>query len=62
MPTASTEIALQTVFDHAKSQLPEEIRLWVLQRWQYRGHGDTNNNGQPAVVDFIYKAFLTATQ
>jgi len=41
--------------------LLEEIRLRVIQRWQYRGHGDTSNNGWVAVEGFIYTAFLTAT-
>ena len=32
------EIALQLVFDHAKSQLPEDVQKRVIQRWQFRGH------------------------
>jgi len=55
------EIALQTVFDHAKSQLPESIAKEVIHCWQYCGHGDNLNNGRPAVASSIYTAFYTAT-
>jgi len=41
------EIVLQLVFDHAKLQLPEEVRPRVIQCWQFRGHGDNlNSSGQ----------------
>jgi len=46
----SLEIALQQVFDHAKSQLPEEVKKRVIQHWQFCGHGDNLNAGRPAVA------------
>jgi len=57
----SLEIALQQVFDHVKSQLPEEIQKRVIQRWQFRSHGDNLNAGRPAVARSVYTAFYTAT-
>jgi len=39
-----------SVFDHAKSQLPEEVQRRVIQRWQYHCHGDKLNTGRPAVA------------
>jgi len=42
------EFALQVVFDHAKSQLPEAVRPRVIQRWQLRGHGNNLHSSLPA--------------
>ena len=50
----SLELAMQVVFDHAKSQLPEAIAKRVLERWQFRGHGDNNNAPRPATVCFPF--------
>jgi len=47
--------------DHAKSQLPPALQPRVVQRWQFRGHGDNLNTGRSAVAGRIYKAYLTAT-
>ena len=47
--------------DHAKSQLPPALQPRVVQRWQFRGHGDNLNTDRPAVAGSIYTAFLTAT-
>ena len=55
------EIALQLVFDHAKSQLPEEVCPRVIQRWQFRSHGDNLNSGRPAVAGSVCTVFYTAT-
>jgi len=57
----SLKFALQTVFDHAKSQLPESIAMRVIQRWQFRGHGDTYRTDRPVLAGSIYRAFHTAT-
>jgi len=58
----SLELALQTVFDHAKSQLLESITKRVIQRWQYPGHGVKWHTSRPATAGSIYTAFHTATQ
>ena len=55
------EIVLQLVFDHAKSQLPEEVRPRVIQRWQFRGHDNNLNSGRPAVAGSVYTILYTAT-
>jgi len=55
------EIALQTVFDHAKSQMPESIAKRVIHRWQFRGHGDNSHSDRPALAGSIYTAFHTVT-
>jgi len=51
--SVSLEIALQQVFDHAKLQLPEDVKKRVIQRWQFRGHGDNLNAGLPAVAGLL---------
>jgi len=56
------EFALQVVFDHAKSQLPEAVRPRVIQRWQLRGHGNNLHSSLPAVAGSVYTAFYTATR
>ena len=56
------EFAMQVVYDHAKSQLPESIAKRVLERCRFCGHGDTNGATRPATAGFIYTAFHTATQ
>ena len=56
---ASLEIALQTVFDQAKLQLP--IAKRVIHPWQFCGHGDNYHTGRPAVAGSIYTTFFTAT-
>jgi len=57
----SLELALQTVFDHAKSQLSESITKRVIQRGQYRCHGNNYHTNHPVLADSIYTAFHTAT-
>ena len=60
--SVSLELALQTVFDHAKSQLPDAIAKRVIQRWQFRGHGEPVSTIQhPITAGFIYTVFHTAT-
>ena len=56
------ELAMQVVFDHAKSQLPEAITKRVLKRWFYDGRPDTQGPPRPATEGFIYTAFHAATQ
>jgi len=53
------ETALQEVFEHQKSQMPQALRARVIQRWQFRGHGEHREN--TAVAGCVYTAFLTAT-
>jgi len=57
----SLEFALQTVFDHAKLQLPDSIAKRVTQCWQFRSHGDTYTTDRPVLAGSIYTVFHMAT-
>ena len=59
---AALEHAMQVVFDHAKSQLPEAITKRILERWRFLGRADFQGPPRPATAGFIYTAFHTATQ
>jgi len=51
------EIALQNVFDHEKSQLPKDLQHRVIERWQFRGHGEHGEDSGGLRVH----GFLTVT-
>jgi hypothetical protein len=59
---ASLELAMQVVFDHAQSQLPNAIAKRVLNRWRQEGDDDNQGPPRPCTAGFIYMAFHTATQ
>jgi len=58
----SLELAMQVVFDHAQSQLPNAITKRVINRWRWDGGADRQPAPRPATAGFIYVAFHTATQ
>ena len=58
----SLELAMQVVFDHAQSQLPDAIAKRVINRWRFDGGADKQGPPRPATAGFIHMAFYTATQ
>ena len=59
---ASLEFAMQVVFDHAQSQLPDAIAKRVVNRWRWAGGADSQGPPRPATAGFIYMPFHMATQ
>ena len=49
------------MFDHAKLQLLDSTTKRAIQRWQYRGHGNTYTTDRPVLADSI-SVELSSTQ
>ena len=60
--SVSLELALQTVFDHAKLKPPNTIAKRVTEHWQFHGHDNNYTTNHPVTAGSIYKVFHTATQ
>jgi len=60
--SVSLELALQTVFDHAKLKPPNTIAKRVTEHWQFHGHDNNYTTNHPVTAGSIYTVFHTATQ